>query len=323
LLQDWCRRHHLLHLLLAHHQNDQAETLLIRLARGSGVDGLAAMAPAAFRKDLQLLRPLLGTSGKSLRAYLRACGQGWIEDPSNRADRFDRVRWRKIISEQRLSSERLAMTAAQMGRARQALEAAQASLAVEAIDLRPQGFAWLDYTKLCQAPREIALRTLAALTRCIGGQEFPPRLEGLERLFANLSRRRTFAGCVLAPLAGRVLVHREVRAVAAPVPLADGVWTGWDGRFQIRLEDPGDSWVGALGEEGAKSCRRAAESAGIPRAVLPALPAIMDKHGILAVPPVGWALAGTRSGSAAWVFSPACPLAGAGFRLVRATARTM
>jgi tRNA(Ile)-lysidine synthase len=314
LMGDWCRRHHILHLLVAHHREDQAETLMLRLGRGSGVDGLAAMAAVSFKDDLQILRPLLSVGRDDLRTFLREKRQDWVEDPSNRMDRFERVRWRKIMAANDVSTERLALTAAQMGRARQALEAAQAALAVDAIALHQAGFAWLDPDKLRAAPQEIGLRTLAALIRCIGGEEFPPRLDGLTRAYEGLDQRRTFGGCVLTPRKQGILVHREVRALAPAIPLAAGQWTRWDNRFALRVEQEGLT-VGALGDGW--------DSQEIPKSVLPSLPAIADKHGILAVPPLGWLRAGGQFPAADWGFRPVYPLAGAGFRLVKAPARIM
>lgn len=77
-------------LLTAHHQDDQAETLLIQLLRGSGPKGLAAMAVVSEFGDGLLLRPLLEYSREALQAYARAIGIQWVEDPSNRDERFDR-----------------------------------------------------------------------------------------------------------------------------------------------------------------------------------------------------------------------------------------
>jgi len=77
-------------LLLAHHQDDQAETLLLQLFRGAGVRGLAAMPPqVAFSKGW-LARPLLGLPRQQLRDYAQAAGLHWSEDPSNQSPDFDR-----------------------------------------------------------------------------------------------------------------------------------------------------------------------------------------------------------------------------------------
>jgi len=330
LLAGWCREQHFLHLLLGHQRDDQAETLMLRLARGSGVDGLAAMAPCVSHGDMQLLRPLLDFSRGELRDYLRGCGQDWIEDPSNQADRFDRVRWRNFLNAERVPAERLALTARQLGRARQALEADCAALAAESVILHGTGHAEMDLAPLSGASAEVTLRLIAALVRTIGGGQFPPRLEGLEKihaaLCAGLSGRRTFAGCVFAPQrSGRILVYREAAKMAPAVTLAPGGAGLWDNRFSIRLAGEGEaaegaSW-GALGAEAARDFREAAEKRGLPRAVLPTLPALMDKRGILAVPPLGWCPAETGLTIGRWGYTPGFPLAGASFRLVTAPAR--
>src|SRR5262249_23161352 len=97
LLLGWCRRQGVLHLALAHHAGDQAEAVLRRLARGAGVDGLAGMSTVLARQGVRLIRPLLLTDPRRLRVGLAAAGQGWIEDPSNRDERFERVRWRRLV----------------------------------------------------------------------------------------------------------------------------------------------------------------------------------------------------------------------------------
>ncbi len=326
LLTGWCREHHILHLLLGHQRDDQAETLMLRLARGSGVDGLAAMAPRAAHTNVQLLRPLLDIPREDLRDYLRGQGQEWVEDPSNQADRFDRVRWRKFLAEERIPAERLALTARQLGRARQALEAESAALAAEAVIVRGAGYAELAPARLVSASDEVALRLLASVARTIGGGDFPPRLDGLERMLdalrADLDGRRTFAGCVFAPRKeGGVLVYREAAKMAPPIVLQAGRDGLWDNRFSIRLADGDRIRWGALGADAARDFREVAEKRGIPRAVLPTLPALMDKRSILAVPPLGWRTAESGPPIDRWGFTPGFPLAGAGFRLVTAPAR--
>ena len=83
LLTDWCWMNGADALLVAHTLEDQAETFLMRLLRGSGVDGLAGMRAASMVNGLPLLRPLLGVAKRDLKDELRDVGQDWIEDPSN------------------------------------------------------------------------------------------------------------------------------------------------------------------------------------------------------------------------------------------------
>src|SRR6185437_261720 len=125
-------RHKLAALYLAHHQDDQAETFLLRLARGSGLDGLSAMRhlapyPLPAFDSLALVRPLLDVRKSQLRAFLEERGQTWLEDPMNGEPRFARNRIRALLpalEEAGLSVARMAQACAHMARAREALELA-------------------------------------------------------------------------------------------------------------------------------------------------------------------------------------------------------
>ena len=83
---------------LGHTQDDQAETVLMRLARRAGVDGLSGMAAWRVHLGVGWVRPLLGVARGELRDWLKARGQDWIEDPSNEALRFDRVKARRALA---------------------------------------------------------------------------------------------------------------------------------------------------------------------------------------------------------------------------------
>jgi tRNA(Ile)-lysidine synthase len=98
LLTAWCRDRGVLHLLAAHHFEDQIETYLIRRRSGSGVEGLAGMAAVRELRGCRLVRPLLAMSRTRLAALLAAEGQPFLRDPSNLNPAFERVRLRLAIS---------------------------------------------------------------------------------------------------------------------------------------------------------------------------------------------------------------------------------
>ncbi|MGH6969755.1 MAG: tRNA lysidine(34) synthetase TilS, partial [Stellaceae bacterium] len=151
LLETWCEDHGVLHLLTAHQRDDQAETLLMRLARGSGLDGLAGIAPLSVRRVCRVLRPLLTVPPERLRATLRALDVAHVEDPMNRDPAFQRVRFRTaraFLVEEGLSAERLAATAAHLARARAALETLVAATLARAVALDPLGYARVDAAAL-------------------------------------------------------------------------------------------------------------------------------------------------------------------------------
>ncbi len=327
LLRGWCAEHAVLHLLLAHHQEDQAETFLLRLGRGSGVDGLAAMAPLTAAPELNVLRPLLEVPRDRMAASLVALDQPWIDDPSNRSDVFKRIRLRRMmpaLAVEGLTAARLAVTAAQLGRARQALDQATAALLVRAVSLDPSGFARLDAALLPGAGEEISLRLVARLCRTVGGGRHAPRLERLQRLHAELvaglPARRSFAGCVLAPTRHGVLVCREPAAVASDRAVRAGEKVSWDDRFTLWLSGTGEGVVAALGNDGWRALRHLMEGRPqslLPRPVLPTIPAIVDRHGISAVPHLGYVRQMPPGPTVDRIaFTPVYPLAGLGHCLV-------
>jgi tRNA(Ile)-lysidine synthase len=323
LLEGWCGANGVLHLLTAHHREDQAETLLLRLARGSGLDGLACMSALVERAQCRILRPLLGLPRARLAATLAARGQDWIEDPSNRNPAYARVRVRqaeRVLAAEGLGPERLADTALHLGRARLALEPMAARLLARAVWLHPAGFAWLDAARLAEAPAEVRLRALAAVIACVGGTDYPPRLSGLERLgdeLANgLSAARTLGGCLVLPRRGRVLVCREAEAVAAPVAVSEAAHAAWDGRFLAQMPDVGTDGgeIGALGVDATDGAGLL--DATIPPAARATLPALRHCGGVSAAPLLTYPQAG-REASLYVRFRPSRPLTGAGFALAR------
>lgn len=299
LLTGWCRDHSVADLLVAHHQEDQAETFLLRLARGSGLDGLAAMAPVALRDGVRLLRPLLAAPKDSLVAYLQRRKQAWIEDPSNRNAAYARVRLRELLpllAAEGLTPERLAETAARLGQARAALSEACTDLLARASEPHDAGYVLLDAKAFAAAPREVALRALARLLVAFGGEDYTPRYERLcrlaDELFAGLTSGRTLAGCRILPQgAGQALILREVRALAPALPLGRVAVT-WDGRFTVtaRRNRRGPVTIGALGKADARRLRQedVLELGALPRLALPSLPALRDGVGLLAVPHLSW-----------------------------------
>ncbi|EME68161.1 ATPase [Paramagnetospirillum caucaseum] len=300
LLGEACAAEGILHLLLAHHRDDQAETLLLRLGRGSGLEGLAAMAAERPTAWGRLLRPLLPVPRQTLEATLRRRGQDWIDDPSNRNGVFARVRLRRLaggLAAEGLTAERLAATAGRLARAQAAVDAMVAEAAARHVSLYPAGYARLRPAVLAALPEEVGLRLLARLLLAVGGEAYTPRLERLERLHAaltaGLETARTLAGCRVVPLGGEVVVCREPARVEAPLAVVAGGRLRWDGRFEaVAASDapPGLS-LGALGAGGR---RRVAAAMGrkppdaVPACAIPTLPALYDARGILAVPHLGY-----------------------------------
>ena len=331
LLNDWCRRHGVLHLALAHHLQDQAETVLLRLGRGSGLHGLCGMPAVAHTADLRLIRPLLDCSPARLRATLEAAGWDWVDDPSNRNPVFARIRMRKILSDlhaEGITADRLGKTVSHLSRARVALDTAEARLLATAVTVHPFGFAWLDWAQADQSPEEIQLRALSSLLTTLSGANYPPRFERLRRLHGRITRSQgasgqtratTLGGCIIVPRRNGILIARETRKCPTE-PLVPGRIL-WDGRFEVELrskslESAGQLGVGPLGPNGLAQVKAGLGSAGgtgalarYPIQALRALPAVWDRDRLIAAPNLGlWYNQALKGQVTRWRFAPKNPL---------------
>ncbi|RED49793.1 tRNA lysidine(34) synthetase TilS [Aestuariispira insulae] len=263
LMLSWCREQGAGDLFLGHHLDDQAETFLLRLARGSGVDGLSAMSPIEMRGGIRLVRPLLDIPKTRLVATLEQAGQAFVQDPSNLSDHFTRNRLRRLmptLAEEGMDARRLADTAKHLSRARQSLEFYTSQHLNRSGRLYPHGFVRLERATFLEAPEEIRLRSLSKLVSALGGADYPPRFDRLQRLMKRLEADAdgagTLSGCQLLVRGGRIWLAREPSAVSGPVPL-EGVGSFiWDRRFRIMLSatkkwpKETDFFIGALGIDG-------------------------------------------------------------------------
>ncbi|MDR1476571.1 MAG: tRNA lysidine(34) synthetase TilS [Rickettsiales bacterium] len=201
MLTDYCRKHRIPALLVAHNLDEQAETFFLNLARGSGVFGLAGMPEISERGGVKIARPMLEFSKDEIKAYLRARRQKWIEDPSNRDGKYKRVRVRglkKLLDALEMTPARIALTIANMRRAREAIESYAGDLIARAVKIRSDGTAALDTEIFNAAPAEVAMRALAELLRRLSGADYPPRLESLENLYGKIAGGTLGKGATLA-----------------------------------------------------------------------------------------------------------------------------
>ena len=205
LLVDCARSIGASHIATAHTLDDQAETVLFRLMRGSGVAGLAGMSPQVRRGGLLLVRPFLDVPKSRLVAACRAGGWPFVEEPANADPRFARARLRRLmpaLAAEGLDAPRLATLARRMGQAEAALSAAAERIAAAAAG---SGDA-IAAGELLAAPVAVRVRALALLLGASTTSAAPIRLDRLERLTealsaaaeAGLPLRRTLAGILVA-----------------------------------------------------------------------------------------------------------------------------
>lgn len=323
LLINWCKTHGILHLLLAHHQGDQAETVMLRLERGSGVEGLSAMPLTSSHRGIRLLRPLLDTPKAALQAILTAQNQPWVEDPSNQNPHYARSHIRNFLnnpfegefSSATLLSSRLAATASHLGRARASLERSVARAMVETLTLHPEGYCQLQRDRFRQLDEEVGLRLLAAMLTTLGGNRYPPRFEALKRLRTSLHdaapfSARTLWGCYIIARKGRITFCREPSQVAGSVRLLPGKPVLWDNRFLLSCMAPGIRGE-ALGKSHLQMLKEQGITISLPEKIIITLPAFKSLESVIAVPHINFYSSAAMDASAC--FSPVRPLTGQGF----------
>ena len=304
-LESACAASGILHLLLGHHAEDQAETQFMRRRSGSGAAGLAGIAALREARAVRVLRPLLTASRARLAATCRAAGLAVITDPSNANPATGRAQARAALSgivPDRAEAHRL-------GAARAEAEARLADILAQRVQFSELGYALITPGPLPQA-------ALGAVLRVIGGRAFAPRHAALAPL-AQALRPATLGGARLLA-AGRLgpgwLVVRE--SWPAPVPAHPGAV--WD-RFTLTLGGvppgvplgvPPGAMLGVM--LGALGDAKPEPAASLPRAVRQALPALWHGATLLAVPQLGY-FTPACPGPLTLAFTPPAPAAGAPF----------
>ncbi len=289
LLRQWAVLNGIPFVLLGHTQDDQAETLLMNLARGSGVDGLASI-PNVVPGDVTFLRPLLRVRREVLRDFLQKQGVAWVDDPSNDDPRFDRVKARQMmahLSELGLTAERLAQTAAHMRLARLSLTAHAVNFANDHVQADGPDLL-LREDALMIGRSDTEGRVLSAAIQWIGGQVYRPRYKALVDTASGvlIGETRTLSGVVLQPEGQHVRLRREVaqtNAMHLNDAQADIIW---DNRWVISgTIAQTELHVAALGE--AISQIDGWREIGLPRLSLMATPAIFQGETLISAPVAG------------------------------------
>jgi tRNA(Ile)-lysidine synthase len=212
------------HVLTAHTRDDQAETLLMRMARGSGIAGLAAMARQSQRDGVVLARPLLQVPKARLVATLKQAKIGFADDPTNRDTGFTRPRLRALmpaLAEEGFDARNLTRLASRLARANAALEIlADGAERYLALGQHAPDHAGFDANAFAGLAEEIRLRLLLRRIDRIG-HEGPAELGKVEALLAALDRaaaatgpakrriklKQTLAGALVSLVDGRIRIE--------------------------------------------------------------------------------------------------------------------
>jgi tRNA(Ile)-lysidine synthase len=229
-------------LLTAHHRHDQAETVLMRLAHGSGVEGLRGMAPMAEVEGVRVHRPLLDIEPEALRAVVEAAGLTPAADPSNTDTHYERVRWRQAmpgLAALGLDAAAIAVFAERMGEVDAAIAQMADGCFAEIVRLDGFGAARIELAPFVGLSPAISTRVLGRVLNIVGGRQKPRALGQVERLRQAIAenalpKSTTVLGCVVRIKDNAIAVAREPGRTLPPdaalLPHGELVW---DERFRI------------------------------------------------------------------------------------------
>ncbi len=295
LMCQWCAQQQISHLLVAHTLDDQAETILLRLARGSGVDGLSAMATSRTWETTVIYRPLLSVERARLLQLVEDVKCPYVSDPSNHDLKYDRVRFRQalaVLGPLGVDAHGLVETATRLAHAREALDAMCVQAIGQTVEIFSAGYCIFEPKQLEQYPYEIKRRVLGRLLRAIAGRPYSPAHSSLAQLLAWLQvsdkTTRTLGGCLLMVRENKIWIMRETgRTALAKISLHPGQSLVWDNRIRVSLSASAENStvVKALGVDNYARIKPLLKSnLNYPSALAAGLPSFWHSDALCAVP---------------------------------------
>ncbi len=243
LLLDKCNEVGATSLLIGHQLEDQLETFLMRVSKGSALQGLSVMRAKGSREGIDLGRPLLGIHRAHLREYLRNEEQDWIEDPSNESVLYTRTELGRVlqsmVSLPGSSSTAIELSVNRLQRADDALGQITDVMLDDKAHTDPLGYVQFPQSFFENVPAEINVRFLMSIFKTVRGKSDPIKLIHIEQLLGRLTRGEvrtplTLAGCQLRPSKESWILCREPGRSALPkTPLKGGREMTWDNRFVV------------------------------------------------------------------------------------------
>ncbi|MCC6734752.1 MAG: tRNA lysidine(34) synthetase TilS [Bauldia sp.] len=288
-------------VVTAHHRDDQAETLLMRLGRGSGIAGLGGMPEARLLdRGILLFRPFLDVPKTRLVATARVAGFLPVEDAMNADPRFARARLRRLmpaLAAEGIDAATLARAARQFRRADEALTALTQAFLDRALTTNALGMARMPRDRLAAEAEETRFRALGAIIAAVGGSGEAPGEEKLAALVtaagAGTPFRRTLGGAVIRTQGGDLVFHREPgRLDGTEAALPRGYAGRWDGRFEVAIGGAEGITLAPLAGRGYAELPERFRAR--PRAAVETVPAFRREGRLVAVPAVGFATPGSE-----------------------------
>ncbi len=283
LLTNYCHENNIRYLLVAHTKNDQAETIMLRIFRGSGVDGISGIKKKTTMNGITVIRPLLDIKRGDIELFLKSKKIKWIDDPSNYNTKFERVRVRQLLSsfhDKDLWLDRLSLLGENASRSSDYIKKRVRSVFKKLIEIDKFGFISVPHSKFLKLHEEIALKLLVKIITRFSDKEHQPRLASLEKCYEQIiSKKDTVLGGIeIKHHKDKVLFIRELKKVDKEIK--NGIW---DNRFFIT---PNNKFkIAPLGEDGWKQVKSKVKKKNWPHIkIVYSLPTLFEKKKVVACP---------------------------------------
>jgi len=304
LMTSWCKKKGIEKLFLAHHLDDQVETFLMRLGKGSGVDGLAVMDFVTETSSLKLVRPFLEIPKTRFIEILGITNLEWISDPSNFNSDYKRSRIRKILpilSKEGINSKQIGLVIKRMRSAKDALNSQTNTLLKKYLSNVDNVAYFLNKELFKDAKeKEILLRVLEKIFMNISGSIYPPRRNKLENILSwilenNNVKAKTLTGVVVRKRKSEFIFYREPDDCYKSVnirPLTSR-YSCWDDRFFLKANKSNNLQIRALGDVGItilkeeKILKRQGFQ-NVPLSAWKTVPGVWSKKRLISVPTLGY-----------------------------------
>ena len=300
LLINFCRENNINNLYLAHHLDDQIETFLFRMFRGSGLQGLTSFSSSYERNGLTLIRPLIDTPKSELISYARRKKINWVEDPSNENQKYDRVKLRKVlplIYKEGFDKKVFLKSVKKLRLANQALDQITKEFVLQYVIIKKNISVFIKKELFLTAPEDVQLRVLQNTIRIFSGERYysPNYLKILNlmnwaRNDNNISAK-TLGGTIFRKRKGGLILYKEVKKLndIKPIKLSKSKYKAWDNRFLIKINKSVKGEISYLGNEGVKILKSKKILGkkgfnGIPLTALYSIPAMWDGKRLISAP---------------------------------------
>ena len=252
VFEDWCFKKNIFHLLIAHHFDDQKETLLMRLNDNSNIYGLSCMPKILFKKKVRILRPMLDFKKKEIIEYLKERKVEWFEDPTNKHLKYARNKFRKILpilEKKGLTDNKLKKILKGAQKERKRIETKTTEWFIKNIQIDDFGFAKININNFKSLKKNEFIFIFSRIFNIVSGSIYPPKSKYVENFFKQIKLKKTIkpinlGGCHIFFSKKQLYVCRETfkknRKQKINFEFNKAVW---DNRFEIECKKDKNSFL--------------------------------------------------------------------------------